>query len=411
MPDSATETARTYRVGHLYRDRASKTREDDEFLHWLSSEGETIPNSSGIRFKDFRGKSLTDPESNKGVPAYFILLTSGVHTQSHNPWDDIIDHRAGEIYYWGDAKHASRTKHYDDFPGNARVIAANNLRLAGRHGDLPPFLHFTRVRSGWIRFNGLCSLTDVRLTWFEDKGQPVKNLRLALAIPDCEEVPLNWLADRPLATGQKAHDRSAPEAWRDACRGRIRRRQIWTSKILSKEDQLPEPESDDAEIMEEVRRLSPQEFERFVVGLIDKLPEIVPGLDHQVFRTRTTGDHGVDFFGSFTLPYPVSYEIGFVGEAKRYADAVTPDKVSRLVARLGRGQYGLFFTTSWFSKQTQKEVLADRYPVRLFSALDIVNILRAGNCISGTGLNPDWKASVLAQPASVDETGLVPSIT
>ena len=130
-----------------------------------------------------------------------------------------------------------------------------------------------------------------------------------------------------------------------------------------------------------------------------------------MFRTRTTGDHGVDFFGSFTLPYPVSYEIGFVGEAKRYADAVTPDKVSRLVARLGRGQYGLFFTTSWFSKQTQKEVLADRYPVRLFSALDIVNILRAGNCISGTGLNPDWKASVLAQPASVDETGLVPSIT
>ena len=170
---------------------------------------------------------------------------------------------------------------------------------------------------------------------------------------------------------------------------------------------MPAEGSVDAEVIKEVMALSPEEFEKFVVGLVDKLPEIIPGLDHEVRQTRRTGDHGVDFFGSFTLPYPVSYEIDFAGEAKRYSNAITPDKVSRLVARLGRGQYGLFFTTSWYSEQAQKEVLQDRYPVRLFSGQDIVNILRAGNCISGKHLNPDWKSSVISRPIPRGIDGLI----
>lgn len=411
MTNSKDAQDRTYRVGHIYRDRASKTLENDEFLNWLNSGGKTIPNSGGIRYRDFLDQKLLDPETNRRVPAFFVLVTSGVRTQSHNPWDDIIDYRSGEILYWGDAKHSARGRYHDDFPGNARIIAANNMRLAGRLDDMPPLLHFTRIKSGFVCFNGLCTITDMRVTWFEDSGEPVKNLRLSLAILDTEEVALDWLIKRPLAQGKKGRDHIAPQVWQDACRGRIVRRQLWSTRIVSKEDQLPKAESADAAIIDEVRSLRPQEFEKFVVGLIDKIPEIVPGLDHQVFQTRATGDHGVDFFGNFTLPFPVSYQIEFVGEAKRYSDAVTPDKVSRLVARLGRGQYGLFFTTSWFSKQAQVEVLVDRYPVRLFSAADIVNILRAGNCIKGNALNPDWKASVLTRSAPSGLTGLVPSIS
>ena len=138
----------------------------------------------------------------------------------------------------------------------------------------PPILHFSKQRSGYLTFNGLCALSDVWHAWFEDDGKPIKNLKILLSILDTETVPAEWL------------------------------------------------------------------------------------------RQRVN-------------------EIEYLGEAKRYKTAITPDQVSRLVARLGRGQYGLYFTTSWYSEQTQKEIEADRYPVRLFSGQDIVNILRAGNCVSG----------------------------
>ena len=111
----------------------------------------------------------------------------------------------------------------------------------------------------------------------------------------------------------------------------------------------------------------------------------------------------------FKMPYPIDYEIGFLGEAKRYKTAITPDQVSRLVARLGRGQFGLYFTTSWYSEQTQKEIEVDRYPVRLFSGQDIVNILRAGDCVSGGRLRSDWKELALAEVEREVADGLRPT--
>lgn len=127
-------------------------------------------------------------------------------------------------------------------------------------------------------------------------------------------------------------------------KGKIDRRKVWSSKVRSKRQQVPLPGSDDGKILEEVAALTPAEFEAFTVALIDELPDIVPGLEHRVSRTKRTGDHGIGFFGMFKMPYPIDYEIEFLGEAKRYKAAVTPDQVSRLVAGLGRGQFGLYLT-------------------------------------------------------------------
>jgi restriction endonuclease Mrr len=203
--------------------------------------------------------------------------------------------------------------------------------------------------------------------------------------------------------------RQAPEVWRKAGKGKIERRQVWSSKVRAKQQQVPLAGSDDEKVLTEVSELSPAEFEAFIVALIDKLPEIVPGLEHRVTRTRRTGDHGIDFFGMFKMPYPVDYEIEFLGEAKRYKTAITPDQVSRLVARLGRGQYGLYFTTSWYSEQTQREIEADRYPVRLFSGQDIVNLLRAGDCVSGGRIRSEWKQLALAEAEQITADGLRPA--
>jgi hypothetical protein len=399
-----------WRVGHEYRDKAGVKFDDDELLRWLNTSAGSIANSGGIRFKDPVSGGQTDPETGRAVPAYFVLITRDMSAQHHNPWDDIVDEVSGNIYYWGDAKFSVREKLFNQFTGNARIEATNNLRLAGRLDELPPILHFSKQRSGYMTFNGLCALSDVRHAWFEDEGRPIKNLRILLSILDTETVPAEWLRQRVLGDNVRDVDRrQAPEVWRKAGKGKIERRQVWSSKLRAKQQQVPLAGSDDEKVLTEVSELSPTEFEAFIVALIDKLPEIVPGLEHRVTRTRRTGDHGIDFFGMFKMPYPVDYEIEFLGEAKRYKTAITPDQVSRLVARLGRGQYGLYFTTSWYSEQTQREIEADRYPVRLFSGQDIVNLLRAGDCVSGGRIRSEWKQLALAEAEQITADGLRPA--
>jgi hypothetical protein len=68
--------------------------------------------------------------------------------------------------------------------------------------------------------------------------------------------------------------------------------------------------------------------------------------------------------------------------------------VSRLVARLGRGQYGLFVTTSYFSPQAQAEVLEDRYPTALFAGVDVVRLLKELGAARAGTLSPRWLSAV-----------------
>lgn len=400
---------RVWRVGHEYRDTGGIKFDNDEFLKWLNSPAGSISNAGGIRFKDNINHPPTDPETGRVVPAYFVLITNDTSAQHHNPWDDIVDEMSGTITYWGDAKFSERNRKFNEFRGNARLEATNNIRLTGLASDLPPILHFTKKRSGYLIFNGLCFLADMRHAWFDDSGRPVKNIRVLLSILDAEEVSADWLNERVLTIDMLETDRRlAPDAWLRAKKGRIVRRQVWSSRIRSREDQMPRPGSLDAKILEQISDLSPAHFEAFVVALVEKLPEIIPGLEHKITRTRQTGDHGLDFYGMFRLPAPIAYEIDFLGEAKRYVSAITPDQVSRLVARLGRGQYGLYFTTSWFSEQTQREIVSDRYPVRLFSGADLVAILRAGDCISEGRIREEWLSEAILEKRHPVSDGLRP---
>ena len=51
------------------------------------------------------------------------------------------------------------------------------------------------------------------------------------------------------------------------------------------------------------------------------------------------------------------------------------------MARLRRGEYGLFFTTSYYTKQAQEEVIEDGYPVKLFSGIDMYNLFENADMI------------------------------
>lgn len=65
------------------------------------------------------------------------------------------------------------------------------------------------------------------------------------------------------------------------------------------------------------------------------------------------------------------------------------------MARLSRGQYGIFVTTSYYSKQAQEEVYQDGYPVKLFSGADLVFLFRELRLVQGEQIKPEWLNEVI----------------
>jgi hypothetical protein len=186
-----------------------------------------------------------------------------------------------------------------------------------------------------------------------------------------------------------------PHSWRRYQDGVVTRLRVWAPLIRSTSSQLPQSGSSAALLLSRLVELTPTGFEAAVVSMFREFDEV----RHNITRTRPTGDGGFDFVGSFTLPPPIQYEVPFLGEAKRYARTtpVGPKDVSRLVARLARGQYGIFVTTSYFTKQAQEEVLEDRYPTTLVTGSDLVRIMRELRIAKGSELRPSWLRAVEAE--------------
>jgi HJR/Mrr/RecB family endonuclease len=373
-------SSESYKVGHSYIDDIANSKDKDQFVKWLPGMG----NSGGVRPVKFKNIK-TD------LPAYIILITRQTAHHHYNPWDDIVDYVSGKIYYWGDAKF-NKDKNYKDFAGNKILLKTYENVLDANYASIPPILHFSKTESGKITFNGLCVIRKLEMTWYEDKGKPVKNYRSELIILDEEEVSVAWLNERANCKSPDEISKFSPPIWCDYIKGRTKKIEVFKKEIKSTEEQLPNENTEDAKILESLTELNPTQFEAVLVELFREMPHI----HHNILRTRAVKDGGFDFIGEFTIPFPLKYKIEFLGEAKKYnrKNSVGPEMVSRLVARLGRGQYGIFVTTSYYTKQAQTEVLEDGYPVKLYSGIDLVNFLREQRLIDSGKIKSGWIDSV-----------------
>lgn len=374
-----------YKVGHEYIDKGGSSNEKDQFLRWINLDKSGMRNADGIRALNYVSKN------SDYLPAYIILVSHEIKRVG-NPWEDIVDFNSATIYYWGDAKLDERRR-YNEFRGNKRMLQVWERILEGDLQEVPPILHFSKPKRGVVKFNGLCILHDLQLTWYEQKGIPVKNYRFELKILDQDVVKINWLHNRATNSDLSLLNTKAPRIWTEYLNGNTRKMDVWAKNIQSKEEQMPESGSKDSEVLQELHDLSPTEFEAIVVELFKNLPHV----SHKITRTRPTKDGGFDFYGQFVIPYPINYEIDFLGEAKKFSreSPVRPKDVSRLVARLGRGQFGIFVSTSYYTKQTQEEVLQDNYPVRLFSGKDLVSMLHELRLVDNNRINRSWLTSIL----------------
>jgi hypothetical protein len=389
-----------YRVGYNYRDLTStKAGSGDEFLKWLSQPDSevggpnTIGSTGGIRPKRFINKTLKVPEGSAGLPSSLILTTTNISQQFHNPWEDLVDYGTGQIIYWGDAKYDenNRSKKHQEFKGNKVLLLINELLLKQERTFVPPILHFSRNKKGYVQFSGLCVLERIETSWFEDKGRPITNLRCILSILDIEECPISWLHERAVASKPEDIDKKCPDVWRDYLRGNTRKLFVWSPKMRSTNEQLPPAQSNEAIMLEKIASMGPQRFEKFCSVLLQEVANKT-NVQHRIKETRYVRDGGFDFYGRLIFPEPLQYEIEFKGEAKKFGktSGVTPKDVSRLVARLQRGEYGIFITTSYYTQSAQEEVFKDGYPVRLFSGGDIINLLKSIGKISNGQLNKEW---------------------
>ncbi len=384
-----------FKLGKTYRDKGSKNHPEDQFLRWINIEGSGMLNSPGVR-----GLGFTEKKAESHLPAYLILVTHEKSSGTHNPWEDIVDLSAAEILYWGDAKNHS-SKVLDDFDGNKKLRQIYDTILDGNLDAIPPVLHFSKPSKGYVLFNGLCVLEKLDITWFDDGGIPVRNYHAKLSILDCDEVSVSWLHHRARTVAIDDLDKhlECPSVWLDYKKGRKKMLDIWIKAIRSEQQQLPDVNSKENQILEELINLDPYTFERVIVSLFSELTDIT----HHISGTKPSADGGFDFFGTFKLPRPLAYEIKFRGEVKRYArnKSIDPKSVSRLVARLTRQEYGIFVTTSYFTKQAQNEVLSDGYPVHLISGSDLVSMFQHLRLVSNGKIRKEWLDAVINNHQSV----------
>ena len=369
-----------FEVGVEYRDTGSPNKSEDQFLRWINIPGSGMKNMGGIRWLKTKSKKR---QNSDGI----VLVSSHLNTDSHNPWDDIVDFHLGSVRYWGDAKFHQK-KGIDDFEGNKNLRRAIDESDRSRH---PFILHFSKTRSGWMRFNGLCVLNSLDLAWFQDLGRPVQNYRATLSILDCKRVSVDWITRWRTEDKLSVRLEGAPEAWDNYIRGKkVNVMRAWSGKILSTKEQLPPPGSPEEKALEQLHGMDPFAFEAMVVSLIGNVgAEIVRDLK----KTRDRRDGGFDFVGTFIIPEPFKFEINFKGEVKRHRNTISPNHVSRLVARLDRGEYGIYVTTSAFSKQAQEEVYEMRYPVSLVHSRKLISMIKNTRYWSDIGIDKKWLSS------------------
>ena len=370
-----------FEVGKEYRDARRKDDPEDQFLSWVNLPNSGLTNAGGIRAL----KSPCPARKNQ-IDGVFLFTHSG-STNTPKPWEDIVDHHNGVIYYWGDSI-SDPTKSLDDFKGN-KILRMLDENL--RNGSSKPafILHFTK-RTGYNRFNGLCILEKLDTEWFMDGDKPVRNYRATLRILNSPKVAINWLTNWRLREGIEDRLEEAPSVWRDYVNKNAQNfLTAWNDSILTKADQLPTMKSPEWKALQRLNEINPYVFEQIIVDL---LLDVGGTLFKNLEKTKDSGDGGFDFIGSMMIDEPFRFEIKLKGEVKRYASSnyINPVQLSRLAARLDRGEYGVYVTTSFFSKQAQEEVHELRYPLKLIHGKQLMNIIKRSKYWIDEAIDETW---------------------
>jgi hypothetical protein len=337
-----------------------------------------------------KGISQIAPSKNTVLKLSFpaIIISSSPHSRGSewNPWHDVFEPDLGYIRYFGDAKK----------PGNPALAPGNKILLdeMSRHtsGDAnvrataTPLAFFERVRIegrayGNVKFQGYGVIERAELvTQYNPEIGYFTNFVFTFAVlslsDEDEELDWDWINSRrvPSSTSRDILEQ-APVSWRKWVReGNLKletlRRRAALAKVESVEGQRPKSGSREGKCLQEIydfySAIGKHRFELLASRVVMSHINSYGGTYQEGWVTRGSGDGGVDFVGKVRLGSGfAAVDVVVLGQAKcESLDKPTSgNALARTVARLKRGWIGAYVTTSYFSKQSQLEVIEDAYPL------------------------------------------------
>jgi hypothetical protein len=174
--------------------------------------------------------------------------------------------------------------------------------------------------------------------------------------------------------------RLSPRAWRTyvdqgSSAFTSLRRRVAKLRVVKPDAQLPAPNSPELRVLETVYRYYDDKKHRFEGLAYEIAKRLLAGSGKRIvdgWITRMSGDGGADFIARIDMGegFGAVRQIIY-GQAKCVAlnSGTDARDIARTVARLKRGWFGVFVTTSYFSDKVQLEIIEDEYPILLVSGL------------------------------------------
>lgn len=312
------------------------------------------------------------------------------------PWHDEFDLDHGHVRYFGDHK-VSTMGPVGSTRGNKQLLALWQDHASGHRDErlraapilmyraTPVYVDARRIDKGHLEFCGAAVIERLEYIVQRDprSGATFPNLVLDLNIiglDENDELDFRWIDDRrnPSLTHEQTL-RHAPLSWRKwVDEGRVAlpqiRRRVVSSRVLSKDDQMPVPGSPQADILQQIYHAFDENkhaFEWLAARVTEHVLTETGSSYTAGWLTRAGGDGGMDFVGRLNIgSTKAQTPLVVLGQAKCIipGNSISPDQVARVVARLRRGWIGVFVTTGVFSQQAQVEIVDDEYPIVLIGA-------------------------------------------
>jgi hypothetical protein len=391
MTTDETREVRILRMGQILRDARPKSATPERHGPYVNLYAATHVDGAKLVPFDAGINPIAMVGASDGPRRPAVLVASSPHKlgMTENPWQDVFDTDNGYVRYYGD----NRTPGVDPAtkPGNRALILAH--RSQAHHDPLErarsaPLLLFRRVpregaAKGFVEFHGVAIVTAVELvTQYSAKaGGTFANYAFEFLVLDvsheAELLDLAWInARRDPARSIGETQASAPWAWREwvvhgsVALNRIRRR-VSKLQVEGKQAQVPPAGSKEAQLLQQVYEFydgKKARFEALAQVVAERVISPAGGQYMPGGLTRATADGGIDFIARLDVGSGFGRaKLIVLGQAKceRPGSSTHGNHIARTVARLRRGWLGVYVTTSFFSAQTQREVIEDRYPIVL----------------------------------------------
>lgn len=380
---------RSFRSGVVYRypsDRTSDRQFVDDlpnFFHVTRSDGNSL-----VLLEKGISQIAKTKGSGTGIDFPAVVISSSPHSRGSewNPWHDVFEPDLGYIRYFGDAKKAGNPALA---PGNKVLLSEMAKHTSGDatvRATAAPLVFFERVAVegrayGNVKFQGYGVIEKAELVTQYNPGigyftNYVFTFAVLSLSDEDEELDWSWInARREVSKDPADVARLAPISWTKWVKfGNNKlesfRRRAALAKVESVDSQRPKPGSREALALDAIYQfyssVGRHRFELLASRVVMSHINSYGGTYSEGWVTRGSGDGGVDFVGKVRLGSGfAAVDVVVLGQAKCEA----PDKptngnsLARTVARLKRGWIGAYVTTSYFSKQSQLEVIEDAYPL------------------------------------------------